>query len=616
MKPRYFSKKMNNVFCVFLLFSFFGFKTMAQYNIVVNGPADICGTNTTYLSLNPTTGALSFAWRKYNVPFGSIYSTSSTLQSPETGYWVCEVMTSNGLVVTSPVLIRTSSLYIESTLGTSSCIGSLLLDENASAVANLNLYSFYTWQKNGVPLTVGANGFTYNATSSGVYTCQAGLSCGFANSNSLNITIESPIPTGTVISASGSTTICVGSSVNLSVPQNSGWTYQWKKNNIAISGGILNSYPATLAGNYTCTISNSCGSFTTSAIAVSITPMPQAAVITASGPTSFCFGGNVILSGNNAGGTWVNFGSSAPSITVSGSGDYYVINSNSCGIVNSNHILVTVNPNPMVSFSGLAASYNCMDAPVTLTGNPSGGTFSGFGVAGNNFNPNTVGTGGIANITYNYTTSAGCSGSSTSSAIVSSVSNCAIPQNVVASQIAKKTAVISWNSSAAPSFKVRYRKAGSTVYLYQNITWTPCNPTFVTLTGLVSNTNYTVDVKSVCGSSSSSYSAPITFKTLLTNPIAINSQTREMEGESTITETSLLTLFPNPVQNELKIKLSAVEKCDWIKIYNSLGELVFAKESLNSEAEFVINTSGWTNGIYFVRALVDGEEINSKLIKN
>jgi len=69
---------------------------------------------------------------------------------------------------------------------------------------------------------------------------------------------------------------------------------------------------------------------------------PTASTITAGGPITFCYGGNVILSGN-IGGTWSN-GATTPSITVTASGDYFVTNTTLCGSVTSNHIIVTVGP--------------------------------------------------------------------------------------------------------------------------------------------------------------------------------------------------------------------------------------------------------------------------------
>lgn len=59
----------------------------------------------------------------------------------------------------------------------------------------------------------------------------------------------------------------------------------------------------------------------------------------------------------------------------------------------------TVTVNPDATLTGLASSYLVSDAPVTMTGTPSGGTFSGPGVTGSTFDPATAGA-GTHTITY------------------------------------------------------------------------------------------------------------------------------------------------------------------------------------------------------------------------
>ncbi len=603
MKKRSFVNLSRATICASLLF-LSKLAAFAQYSIVINGPADICGVNNTFLSLTPA-GGTAFNWHKYNIPFGGTFSTTNTLQSPETGYWVCDVTTGSGIITTPPVLIRTNQVYIQSILGNSNCTGSLTLQENASSVANLAIFSSYQWKKNGQNVTnSGPFGYNYTATSSGVYTCQVPLNCGTGTSNPLSITIEAPIPTSSIISASGPTTFCTGMNVSLYAPgaPASSWTYQWKKNNVIILGAIGLTYTATQSGSYTCLITNSCGSFTPPAIVITVTPAPVASVITASGPTTFCMGGNVTLSGNTTGGQWSNAMTTTPSILVNLiSGDYYVTTMNMCGIATSNHIQVTVNPQPVAAISGLASAYNCMDVPVTLTGSPAGGIFSGVGISGNTFNPNVVATAGGSSISYDYTAAPNCTSSILLPVQVTSTYNCVIPQNVSVSQIAKKTAVISWNGSAAPSFKVRYRKTGSTTYLYKNITWTPCNATSVQLTGLISNTNYTVDVKTVCTTGSNTYSSPITFRTLITNPIVPISGSRQAEDEiySDLEENNL-AVFPNPFENSLELNTTELAANSTLTIRDIAGRIVFETSITKQQDQLKINTSDWIQGVYFL----------------
>ena len=75
---------------------------------------------------------------------------------------------------------------------------------------------------------------------------------------------------------------------------------------------------------------------------VNVYALPIASTITADGPTTFCAGGSVTLSGNN-GGVWSTSATSA-TIDVTTSGTYSVTTTNSCGSTTSNSIEVTVTP--------------------------------------------------------------------------------------------------------------------------------------------------------------------------------------------------------------------------------------------------------------------------------
>jgi hypothetical protein len=72
--------------------------------------------------------------------------------------------------------------------------------------------------------------------------------------------------------------------------------------------------------------------------------------VTANGATTFCVGGSVMLSGN-MNGTW-STGETTESIVVTTSGDYFVTNTDGCGLEISNTITVTVNPLPLCAISG------------------------------------------------------------------------------------------------------------------------------------------------------------------------------------------------------------------------------------------------------------------------
>lgn len=79
-----------------------------------------------------------------------------------------------------------------------------------------------------------------------------------------------------------------------------------------------------------------------------------------------------------------------------------VTNPNACSNTSSAFII-----NSEFSFSGLDSSICELDAALTLTGVPAGGTFSGTGINGNIFDPAVAGA-GIYDISYHYTNSQGC----------------------------------------------------------------------------------------------------------------------------------------------------------------------------------------------------------------
>ena len=160
------------------------------------------------------------------------------------------------------------------------------------------------------------------------------------SSNSITLGIPPPVP---VITASGPTTICAGGSITLS-GNNNGGTFS--------TGATTPTIQVSTAGDFFITNSNACGTVTSNHIITTITPLAVASVITASGPTTFCAGGSVTLSGNNNGGTF-STGATTPSIVVTTSGDYFITNTSSCGTVTSNHIMVTVNPLPDCTITGV-----------------------------------------------------------------------------------------------------------------------------------------------------------------------------------------------------------------------------------------------------------------------
>lgn len=125
--------------------------------------------------------------------------------------------------------------------------------------------------------------------------------------------------------------------------------------------------------------------------------------------------------------TYLNNSSAANPVmtpTTSGSFTYTVTVQDNVGTTASDAVVVTVNPTPTVTLS--AFSNTCTaTAPFALTGgSPAGGTYSGTGVSGGNFNPATAGA-GTHTITYTVTMGS-CSGSDSETITVLTTPNATI----------------------------------------------------------------------------------------------------------------------------------------------------------------------------------------------
>jgi len=76
-----------------------------------------------------------------------------------------------------------------------------------------------------------------------------------------------------------------------------------------------------------------------------------------------------------------------------------------------------------------------------------------------------------------------------------------------------------------------------------------------------------------------------------------------------------LNVHPNPTQGYLTISVDNGDMPDSYTIYNSVGQTVSIAK-VNTQANLTINTSGYANGIYFIKIDKAGESKTLKFIKN
>jgi hypothetical protein len=71
-------------------------------------------------------------------------------------------------------------------------------------------------------------------------------------------------------------------------------------------------------------------------------------------------------------------------------------------------------------------------------------------------------------------------------------------------------------------------------------------------------------------------------------------------------------IYPNPADKEIVIK-GMKSSFTGIKILNALGEIVFAREGVQTDNEYTINVSSWAQGVYSI--IVSNEKNNLKIEK-
>ncbi len=246
----------------------------------------------------------------------------------------------------------------------------------------------YQWQQDGSNIA-GATNSTYSITGvasgdAGTYTCIATDSCGTQITSNGGILTVGTTPA--ISTQPSSSTDCEGSNVTFDVTATGTGTltYQWQLDGNNISGATNSSYTASGittgdAGNYTCVVTNTCGTVTSNAAALTVNQAPS--ISTQPVSTTECVGNNVTFDVTATGtGTltyqWqldgVNIsGATGSSYAISGvtagdAGNYTCVVTDGCGTISSNTATLTINQNTTISTQPVSLTAIAGD-DVTLT---------------------------------------------------------------------------------------------------------------------------------------------------------------------------------------------------------------------------------------------------------
>ncbi|RUA25904.1 MAG: hypothetical protein DSY76_06290, partial [Bacteroidetes bacterium] len=235
------------------------------------------------------------------------------------------------------------------------------------------------------------------------------------------------------------TTICEGSTLTLSSGSPASYSHLWTANGDTLTA-TTPSITVDSAAIYTVEVSNGVSTaYDTLVLSVNALPTVSASPLSA----SICEGDSVQITAQFTGAAPWNFNVSANGTVSADSSStatyqiyaapltntsYTIVSitdGNGCmQTAHSDTLVVTVNPNPTVSFS-ILNDLCTNSADVVLTGgSPANGTYSGVGVntATGSFSATTAGAGNHT-ITYHYTDGNGCKDSATATQTVNDIPN-------------------------------------------------------------------------------------------------------------------------------------------------------------------------------------------------
>jgi hypothetical protein len=478
--------------------------------------------------LNANTGAgLTHQWNNNGLPISG--ATNSSYTANATGSYTVSVKDANTCVGTSAANAVTVNAFPAATITPASAS---TFCQGGSVVLNANTGTglAYQWKESGNDI-LNATNASYTTNTAGSYTVVVTNISSCATTSSVRSVIVNALPTATN-TVTGVTTFCQGGNVALNANTGTGLTYQWRNNGTNVSGATNANYSATATGSYTVVVmdANSCAT-TSNANSVTVNPLPTA-TSTATGVTTFCDGGNVILNANAGAGLtyqWNNNGSAianatSTNYTANTTGSYTVVVTDANACVNTSTAnVVTVNPLPTATSTAAGVTTFCQGGSVLLNANTGAGLMYQWKKNGTPI-PNATTANYTANTSGGYTVVVTDANSCVSTSTANAVTVNPLPNTNITSATATtfcQGGNVVLNVPATPN----------TVYVWQRngiIIPNASNANYVATT----SGNYAV---SITDANSCSAASSATTVTVVVNPspaITVNGNTNFCDGDS------------------------------------------------------------------------------------
>ncbi|MEM9024124.1 MAG: T9SS type A sorting domain-containing protein [Bacteroidota bacterium] len=226
-----------------------------------------------------------------------------------------------------------------------------------------------------------------------------------------------------------------------------------------------------------------------------------------------------------------------------------------------------------------------------MLGQPAGGTFSGAGIIGNDFDPGLAGSGAFT-ITYTFTDSAGCSAST------------ALPVDVDA---APQLSPISGASSAQPQVTYFYTVIPTNASTYA---WSVTGGTLLNTSGNAASVEW-------------GFTGPLQLTVVETNAngcqdtatldIALIPPTSVVEAE----QFSRIAVFPNPTRDQVRVRVEQhFDRAFRVRVLASSGQEMYHEQVVNvgPSWEKALDIQHYASGVYLVQVITERQVVNRRLV--
>ncbi|PQJ11073.1 hypothetical protein CJD36_013980 [Flavipsychrobacter stenotrophus] len=410
--------------------------------------------------------------------------------------------------------------------------------------------------------------------------------------------------------------LCSGSSLSLTGSAAGATSYSWSGPN-SYSAAVQNPTSFTVnalsAGVYTFTATNACGSASATATVTVVTTPTVSAI---SGTTPFCKGAMpVTFTCGPTGGSW-SIASPSNRLTISSSG---VVTAGVGGNASPSSAVITYSITNMCGSASTTLSiyakgfatmggtgYVCVGGQITISGSPSGGTwsyadathFTASGAVPSNV-VTAVSTGGAPGVYY---------------AAPDNSDYCSTP--LVGPRtlfISNGTAYISGPSSVQATNNIPLTGSTSLGGASNTGTWSSSNTAIATvITPGATTSVYGVSVGSVTIMYTGGAACPVTTTKNITVVCPTCKPARE-SGAITKSDDDL-QIYPNPTNGELTVQIPDGVIATAITITDVTGKVIITK--IDAENEFKFDFSRYPTGVYLIKVDAGDRKYTGKIIRN